>query len=90
MALGGGIFLTQNKVLPGSYINFISKAVPTASLTDRGVAAMAFDLDWGKENEVYEVVESDLIHDSLKLFGYDYASDKIAGIKDIFKNSTKL
>lgn len=90
MALGGGIFLTQNKILPGSYINFISKAVPTASLTDRGVAAMAFDLDWGKENEVYEVVESDLIHDSLKLFGYDYASDKIAGIKDIFKNSTKL
>lgn len=29
MALGGGTFLTQNKVLPGAYINFIS--VATAS-----------------------------------------------------------
>lgn len=23
MALGGGTFLTQNKILPGAYINFI-------------------------------------------------------------------
>lgn len=26
MALGGGTFLVQNKVLPGAYINFISVA----------------------------------------------------------------
>ena len=29
MALGGGTFLVQNKILPGAYINFIS--VPYAS-----------------------------------------------------------
>ena len=26
MALGGGTFVTQNKVLPGAYINFVSLA----------------------------------------------------------------
>ena len=26
MALGGGTFLTQNKVLPGAYMNFVSVA----------------------------------------------------------------
>lgn len=90
MALGGGIYLTQNKILPGTYINFVSKAVPTATLTDRGVVAMGFDLDWGIENEVFEVVEGDVIKNSLEVFGYDYSSEKLNGIKDIFKNSNKL
>lgn len=27
MALGGGTWLTQNKKLPGTYINFVSKYV---------------------------------------------------------------
>lgn len=90
MALGGGIYLTQNKILPGAYINFVSKATATATLRDRGVVAFAFDLDWGKENEIFEVIEDDVIKNSLQLFGYDYASEKLNGIKDIFKNSTKL
>lgn len=90
MALGGGIYLTQNKILPGTYINFVSKAVPTATLTDRGVVAMGFDLDWGIENEVFEVIEGDLIKNSLEVFGYDYSSEKLNGIKDIFKNANKL
>lgn len=90
MALGGGIYITQNKILPGAYINFVSKAVATATLTDRGVVAMGFDLDWGKEDEVFEVIEDDVIKNSLQLFGYDYSSAKLNGIKDIFKNSNTL
>ena len=39
MALGGGSWLTQNKVLPGSYINFASLAKASAALSDRGIAA---------------------------------------------------
>ena len=38
MALGGGTFLTQNKVIPGSYINFISAARASATLSDRAVS----------------------------------------------------
>lgn len=85
MAWGGGTFLTQNKILGGAYINFISKVVPFATLRDRGVVAFGFELDWGVDDKIFEVVESDVLKNSLEIFGYDYASDKIAGIKDIFK-----
>lgn len=47
MALGGGTWLFQNKKLPGTYINFISKDRPMTDIADRGYAAMALDLDWG-------------------------------------------
>lgn len=90
MALGGGIYLTQNKILPGTYINFVSKAVATATLTDRGVVAFGFDLDWGKDDEVFPVIEDDVIKNSLQIFGYNYSSEKLNGIKDIFKNSNNL
>lgn len=45
MALGGGTFLTQNKVLAGAYINFISAAKASANLSDRGYATMPLELD---------------------------------------------
>ena len=59
MALGGGIFTEQNKVLPGSYINFVSLAAANSALSDRGIATMPFELDWGIENEVFEVTSAD-------------------------------
>ena len=37
MALGGGTFVTQNKELPGAYINFISAASANAALSERGM-----------------------------------------------------
>ena len=55
MALGGGTWLVQNKILPGSYINFSSIAKASATLSDRGYAAAPFDLSWGPENEVFAV-----------------------------------
>lgn len=51
MALGGGNFLTQNKVLPGSYINFVSAASSNANISDRGYAAVAVELGWGEEEK---------------------------------------
>ena len=39
MALGGGTWLTQNKVLNGAYINFISAARASTNLSDRGYVA---------------------------------------------------
>ena len=41
MALGGGTFTNQNKVLPGSYINFVSLAKASAAVSDRGIACIA-------------------------------------------------
>ena len=49
MALGGGTFMTQNKVLPGAYINFVSRPRAMGSLGERGVVCVGMELDWGRE-----------------------------------------
>lgn len=86
MALGGGTFLVQNKTLPGSYINFISLARASATLSDRGYGAMALELDWGPEGKVFTVENSDFESDSLQIFGYDYTHNKLKGLRDLFLN----
>lgn len=90
MALGGGTFTVQNKVLPGAYINFVSLATATATLSDRGYATMPLELDWGIEGEVFEVTNADFQKNSMKIFGYDYTSEKLKGLRDLFKNITTL
>ena len=90
MALGGGIFLTQNKVLPGAYINFISVATASANMSDRGYAAMGLELDWGQEGKIFEVTNGDFQKNSMKIFGHSYADDAMKGLRDLFKNVTTL
>lgn len=90
MALGGGTFTVQNKVLPGTYINFVSLATATATLSDRGYVTMPLELDWGIEREVFEVTNADFQKNSMKIFGYDYTNEKLKGLRDLFKNITTL
>ena len=90
MALGGGNWVTQNKVLNGTYINFISSARANPTLSDRGYVALPMELDWGKDEEVFTVTQEDFEKNSLKIFGYDYTSDKMKGLRDLFKNATVL
>lgn len=90
MALGGGTFVVQNKELPGTYINFVSAASANPALSDRGVATMPLELDWGVDNEVFEVTNSDFRKNSLKTFGYDYTHDKLKGLRDLFLNTQTL
>lgn len=90
MALGGGNFVAQNKKLPGTYINFISASKASTSISDRGVAAIAVELDWGADNEIIEITSSDFNKNTLKTLGYDYASDKLKGLRDLFLNIRKL
>lgn len=87
MALGGGPFLTQNKVLPGTYHNFISAARAFVNLSDRGYVGLPIPLDWGVDGEVFTVTTEDLQKDSRKIFGYDYTDLKLKGIRDVFKNA---
>ena len=87
MALGGGFWLTQNKVLPGTYHNFISKARAFVNLSDRGYAALPIALDWGVDDAVMTMTKEDFQKDSLKLFGYDYTHEKLKGIRDLFKGA---
>ena len=59
MALGGGTWLTQNKVLNGAYINFISAARASTNLSDRGYVALPMELGWGPDEEVFTVTQED-------------------------------
>ena len=85
MALGGGTFLVQNKVLPGAYINFVSKARATATLSDRGYATVPILLDWGIVGEVFRVDNADFQKDSMEVFGYEYTHEKMKNLREIFK-----
>ena len=85
--LGGGTFLTQNKVLSGTYINFVSAARASVSLSDRGVVAMPIELDWGAEGAVITCDAADFQKEAHKLFGYDFTHEKMLLLKELFKGA---
>lgn len=84
MANGGGTFLSYNKVIPGAYINFVSASKATVNVSDRGFAAIAMELDWGVEGDIFKVENGDFQTDTLKLFGYDYTHEKMKPLRDLF------
>ena len=90
MSLGGGTFTVQNKVLPGTYINFVSASSANAGLSDRGIAAMPLELDWGSPGEVFEVSGEDFQKRSREIFGYEYTSPRLKGLRDLFLNARTL
>lgn len=85
--LGGGTFTTQNKVIPGAYINFVSAANASLSYSDRGFVAFPLVLDWGTDGEVFTVTQGEFLTNSQKLFGYAYTSDKLKGLRDLFQHA---
>ena len=90
MALGGGTWLVQNKVLPGTYINFSSIAKASATLSDRGYAAAPFVLSWGPENEVFAVTSGQFQKNSKAIFGYSYDHPKMWALREIFLHATTV
>lgn len=90
MALGGGTWVTQNQVLPGAYINFVSLARATATLSDRGTCTMPLELDWGADDEVFTVTNEDFQKRCQKIFGYPFDHEKMKGLNDLFLNAKTL
>lgn len=86
MALGGGTFTSMNKVLPGSYINVISKLTANATLSDRGVVALPIGLNYAPDN-VFTVTSAELETNCRAVFGCEYASDELRPIREVFKNA---
>ena len=87
--LGGGIFVTQNKILPGSYINFVNASRATANLGERGVVAipLALNKDAGK---VIEITRAEFVANAKELLGVEYTSAEAAPLREIFQNATKV
>lgn len=90
MALGGGIFTSQNKILPGTYINFVSAKKASAALSERGIATIPLSLDWGEELKIFAVTQEEFAKDSLKIFGYLYPADELKPIREIFLHARKV
>ena len=87
--LGGGVFVTQNKTLPGSYINFVSVSKASATLGDRGIVAIALPL--GKsEGTVISMTRSEFIQDANTLTGKNYDSADLLPLREIFCNANKV
>jgi hypothetical protein len=89
MALGGGTFQAMDKIIPGTYINVVSKSY-TADASDRGTAAMGLTLDWGPDSTAFTVLASEVRAKALKIFGYSLEDDAMKDIREIFKHATKL
>lgn len=87
--LGGGVFVTQNKVLPGSYINFVNTTTTNSALGERGVVAIVLEL--GKDpGKVIELSKSEFYSDSETILGVTTNDDKVAPLREIFLNSNKV
>lgn len=88
--LGGGTFVKQDKVLPGSYINFVSAAKSAAMLSERGIAAVPMAMSWGPEGTVLKITREEFEKNSLRLMGYDYTDKKMLPFRELFKNASMI
>lgn len=89
MALGGGIFTSQTKVLPGSYINIVSTGTAQSNLGERGVVAIPMLLNWGDSGEVITVTAAEFQRKSLSIFGYNYDAHEMLELRELFKHAQK-
>lgn len=87
--LGGGIFTDQNKVLPGTYINFMS-ATAAGDSSVRGVVAMPLELAWGPELEVMKITQQDFEKESFGLLGYQKTAQQMLPFREMFRNATTV
>ena len=87
--LGGGVFVTQNKILPGSYINMVNASSATSAVSDRGVVAIALPLN--KEvGTVIELTNSKFANECKNILGVEYTSDDVIALREIFRNAEKV
>ncbi len=89
MAMGGGTFTVQNKVLPGAYINFVSTG-STAAMGARGVAALPLELSWGPESQVWSMEAGDFSGQALAVLGYDPTAPELLLVREAMKRAKKL
>lgn len=86
----GGTFLTHNKVLPGAYINFISKARALGSMGERGIVAFAWASNWGDKSKVLTIESSDFEKNCLEIFGCNYDDDRVKNIREVFLGANTI
>lgn len=87
--LGGGVYVTQNKILPGSYVNIVNASSATSAVGDRGVVAIALTV--GKSaGKVIEITRAEFYNDCKNILGVAYDDASLVALREIFCNATKV
>lgn len=87
--LGGGVFVTQNKTLPGSYINFVTATSANSALGERGTVAIPLALNKAP-GTVIEVTKVAFVSECKELLGVEYNSAEAAPLREIFCKANKV
>ena len=82
--MAGGIWTSENKVLPGVYINVKSQPSTVANIGDRGVVAIPKALSWGAPGEVIEVTPGE---DTTALIGYPVTDSNARFLLEMMKGT---
>lgn len=87
--LGGGVFVTQNKTLPGSYINIVNASAASSAISDRGVVAIALPLN-KSAGKIITITRVQFVNDCEELLGKKYDSADVAPLREIFLHANKV
>lgn len=87
--LGGGIFVTQNKTLPGSYINIVNASSVTSAVGSRGVVAIALPLN-KSVGKVIEITRLEFYNSAESILGKKSDSADLIALREIFCHADKV
>lgn len=82
--MAGGTWVSQNKVLPGVYINVKSQPNVTANIGNKGVVAIAKALSWGPLGVVQEITPG---QDVTPYIGYDISTAQAQFLREMMRGS---
>ncbi len=55
----GGSWISQNKIIPGAYVNFKTNAALSITLGDRGIVVLLQEMSAGNTGDIYEITATD-------------------------------
>ena len=84
--MAGGTWTSQNKKIPGVYINVKSWGNVSPSIGDSGVVAIAEPLSWGPSGTVQEIIPGE---DLRPYIGYDVTHEKAIFLREMMKGSDR-
>lgn len=82
--MAGGIWASENKVLPGVYINVKSQPNVTANVGEKGVVAIAKSLSWGALGEVQKITPG---QDVTAAIGYSIGTEQAQFLREMMRGS---
>lgn len=89
--MAGGNWTSQNKILPGVYINFKSAPEEASNVGERGVVAICEPLSWGPVGTVQEISAQTLLTPggALPYIGYDITDSKAIFLREMLKGTDR-